>query len=533
MGSYHGAVTMTIGQELIMGLLSRIIVTLILITSLVPRIFISSQSVGRKSYLSDSPQTFQNLSLTVQGDIPPWLRGVFLRSGAAQLGFSSGRRNLSSWMDGWGKLYKIQFKNDKVLYSGRMVEVPNYLESLDKGELVPQDTLCKFDKEEEEWTFWEKLEILKKIPQFKSFENVNPATYKLDGGPNSDIFMAVTDNSVSARIDIDTLAVTEMLRPTDLHIGQSAHWLLEPGTSNSINWRYRMTYGGFGDIYVDVLRWRPGDGYNDAEIITSFLPDKISVVHSFSITENFVIFFFTPLVMQVDIWSNWVNNFHLFELLSWDENSCSTFYIVNLKTGDIKTVEADPFFSVHQINSYEDNGNIILDLCLVNHDNMADYQRMTNFKNPEFKGISAALPPARFTINTSNMEVVKTFLGEGFDFPTINEAYRGRRYCIVYGWVSIDYSIITIVKRNLCTGEELTWHKRNHYPSEMTFVPDPNGQSEDDGVLITMVYDGEYQQSYMMIMNATTFLPLVLADLPYPVPWSAHGYFYTESSFNR
>ena len=41
-------------------------------------------------------------------------------------------------MDGWGKLYKIQFSNEEVLYSGRMVEVPNYLESVEKGELVPQ-----------------------------------------------------------------------------------------------------------------------------------------------------------------------------------------------------------------------------------------------------------------------------------------------------------------------------------------------------------------------------------------------------------
>ena len=45
-------------------------------------------------------------------------------------------------MDGWGKLYKIQFKNEEVLYSGRMVEVPNYLESLEQGELVPQ--VCLF-----------------------------------------------------------------------------------------------------------------------------------------------------------------------------------------------------------------------------------------------------------------------------------------------------------------------------------------------------------------------------------------------------
>ena len=43
----------------------------------------------------------------------------------------------------------------------------------------------------------------------------------------------------------------------------------------------------------------------------------------------------------------------------------------------------------------------------------------------------------------------------------------------MYGWISIDYSVITIIKRNICTGKKLTWHKKNHYPSEMSFVADP------------------------------------------------------------
>ena len=47
-------------------------------------------------------------------------------------------------MDGWGKLYKIQFKDEEVLYSGRMVEVPNYVESVKKGELVPQVFICVY-----------------------------------------------------------------------------------------------------------------------------------------------------------------------------------------------------------------------------------------------------------------------------------------------------------------------------------------------------------------------------------------------------
>ena len=64
--------------------------------------------------------------------------------------------------------------------------------------------------------------------------------------------------------------------------------------------------------------------------------------------------------------------------------------IVNLKTGEVQATQSDPFFSVHQINSYEDDGNITLDLCQVSHNNMAEYQRMKNFMNPpaEFKGES-------------------------------------------------------------------------------------------------------------------------------------------------
>ena len=38
------------------------------------------------------------------------------------------------------------------------------------------------------------------------------------------------------------------------------------------------------------------------------------------------------------------------------------------------------------------------------------------------------------------------------DFPTINERYRGRAYCHVWGWTSSNYSRIALVKKNLCTG---------------------------------------------------------------------------------
>ena len=55
---------------------------------------------------------------------------------------------------------------------------------------------------------------------------------------------------------------------------------------------------------------------------------------------------------------------------------------------------------------------------------------------------------ARYRINTKSGKVVpsqfpnsiKNRFINNFDFPTINEDYRGKAYCIVYGWSAIDYS---------------------------------------------------------------------------------------------
>ena len=70
----------------------------------------------------------------------------------------------------------------------------------------------------------------------------------------------------------------------------------------------------------------------------------------------------------------------------------------------------------------------------------------------------------------------------------------------------------------------------NHYMSEMHYLPSPDSQSEDDGVLITISHDGPKEQSYLMIMDAATFTPLNKAYLPHNIPWSAHGMHFPEAT---
>ena len=59
-----------------------------------------------------------------------------------------------------------------------------------------------------------------------------------------------------------------------------------------------------------------------------------------------------------------------------------------------------------------------------------------------------------------------------------------------------------------------------------------DGTSEDDGALITIGYDGNWQQSYLLVLDARTFTPLNTAYLPHNIPWSAHGMHFPEAKFH-
>lgn len=68
--------------------------------------------------------------------------------------------------------------------------------------------------------------------------------------------------------------------------------------------------------------------------------------------------------------------------------------------------------------------------------------------------------------------------------------------------------------------------KENHYNGEAIFVPNPDGEAEDDGVLMTIGFDGVKEQSYLFILNATDLTVIDRAYTQHIVPLSFHGAFF-------
>jgi len=505
------------------------------------------ENQGWQKYFTENIEEFHDLPLAWQqgSQVPSWLYGTYIRNGAARISFGSSRRVSNSWLDGWAKLHSFKFDGDSVLFSGKMLEPPNYLESVEAGELVPQTTLNRFEREDEEWTLAEKLKIAAKVAVGTGFQNTNPALWRL-GHKSIDkgIYLAVTDSPVPMRFNITDLSSLGLEYPTwyPLTFSGCAHYVREVGTDNSINFmrKKRLT----GKPYVEVQRYRPEHIFQAPEVVGEFVPEKLSSVHSFSVTEDYAVFFFYPAV--IDAKKYWAANFHVFELLDWLEGQPTDIYVMDLKTGNTTQLQTGPIYSVHHVNAYQTSEKeIILDLCPTPFHNLRDYLKLETMMNPptvsewvstnkdsEFTRFKINLDSGLVTSSTFDNTIGSRFINQ-FDFPVINERYRGKRYCVTYGWSAFDYSRTALVKKNVCDStQDKVWYVENHYSTEPWFMERPGATDEEDGVVLSLVFDGEAEQSYLLLLDAVSFTPLARAYLPHNIPWSNHGMHFPEANFH-
>ena len=120
-----------------------------------------------------------------------------------------------------------------------------------------------------------------------------------------------------------------------------------------------------------------------------------------------------------------------------------------------------------------------------------------------------------------------------------------RHYCYAYGQAIVDVRRQYLVKKNVCDSTEdkvrnffcntkilsllmQIWYKEEHYSGEPIFIPNPNGTSEDDGVLLVIVLDGATQLSYLLLLDGQSFETLAEARMDTFIPMSIHGSWYDE-----
>lgn len=83
-----------------------------------------------------------------------------------------------------------------------------------------------------------------------------------------------------------------------------------------------------------------------------------------------------------------------------------------------------------------------------------------------------------------------------------------------------------IMKYNLCDETAISWHEPRKHAMEPIFVPNPSGQVEDDGVVVSPVFDSSTNATELIVLNAKDLNVLARYDNLVAVPFTVHGWWF-------
>ncbi|XP_070494160.1 carotenoid isomerooxygenase-like isoform X2 [Chironomus tepperi] len=513
---------------------------------------------------------------TLSGSIPSWINGCLLRNGPGSL--KVGSMTFNHLFDSSALLHRFNVENGNVTYQCRFLKTDSYKKNWAANRVVVSEfgTACAPDPCQ---SIFQRVATLFK-PADANSDNAMISIY-----PFNDEYFAFAESPVIHKIDIDTLDTIERM---NLHerIGIVNHTSHPHVMNDGSVYNVGLTITKSGPAY-GVLHFPKGERiFDDAKIVAE-IPTRWklhpSYMHTFGITENYFIIVEQPLTVSVpSIIKSQLTNEPMITCLKWFPDKPTLIYLVDRSTGELRhTYQTEAFFFLHIINQYEKDDHVVLDISCYKDPEMLNCMYIDSMKkmqsNPDYARLFRGRPlrfvlPLKYppktkslsnfftwncdaeTFNTFDNNLVKLknssasafslpdgsvfckpelLCNLGCETPRIHyEKYLGMDYQYFYAISSdVDADIPgTLIKVDVYNKTKITWGEKNVYPSEPIFVPCPNPQTEDDGVILASMVWGEGDENHvgLLVLDAKNMTELgrcEFKDLPGPVPKCLHGWF--------
>lgn len=519
-----------------------------------------------------SYEEHEPIELTVKGNIPQYAAGILYRTGP--LGYKATTDEgkvwaAKHWFDGFSCVHRFQvdFPSDggpaKVQYRSRRT-VDEFLEIVRKtGKL---DGITFASKRDPCESFFKKVMSVFHSTHSRDAQNVgvtlsvnmpgggyikNAEKPKINGHTNHiETLHAKTDSYLLKKIDPETLepqgiATQQKLHPALKGPLSAAHAKSDPTTGDVFNFNLDLGYKSTYRIF------RTSATTGETDILATF-HGKPAYIHSLFLTENYVI---------LCVWNSHITwgglsilyNKNIVDAIApFDPKSKASWYVVDRTNGKglVATYESDPFFSFHSVNAWEEPNetnpkktDIITELSMFEntdvihrfyYDNLLSSTTDTQFAGK--KRMSCLPMQAQFRLasvdaglnSTTPLPAELLFQADkmiSMELPTINPSFLTRRHRFSYGCVDrLKSSFMDgLVKFDNVTQTSTFWETEGHTPGEPIFVADPDGQAEDDGVLLSVVLDGFAEKSYLLVLDARDLRELGRAEMRGPMSFGFHG----------
>jgi carotenoid cleavage dioxygenase len=435
--------------------------------------------------------------LEVIGEIPADLQGMYVRNGPNPRYRTEGRYH---WFDGDGMLHGIHFEDGKATYRNRWVATEGLAAERRAGHALWEGVAEPRGGNPEDGS---RLRLKDTANTDVLFHNGNlVALWYLAGTPY--------------RIDpfsLETIGAEDWGGTRQSCV--SAHAKVDPRTGEFVYFDYGPTapYMSYGVVSSGGLVTH----HTDIDIPSARMP------HDMAITENYSIVMDLPLV--VDEASAKAGR-HRLEFLS---DTPARFGVIPRHGTRVQWFEAEPCYIYHSINAWEEGSQIVLDVCRFR----VPGPPAVDFTGPlasilNYLRLDAYVHRYRFDLVTGKT-TEETLDDRNTEFPMIDSSLVGVRNRYAYN-VSINSDVTMyfdgIVKYDLdARTDERYEFGPGRFGSEAPFARRPGGVAEDDGYLLSFVYDAADDRSELVILDAADLRsgPVGRVRLPVRVPNGFHS----------
>ena len=259
-------------------------------------------------------------------------------------------------------------------------------------------------------------------------------------------------------------------------------------------------------------------------------------IHDFAITPNYCIFFQNPVAFNPIPFALGLKG--AAECIRFQpEQPTRMILIPRRKDQPMRSLEMSTGFVFHHANAQEQGDELWVDSIAY-----ADFPAVE--PNQDFRQVDfEALAPGqlwRYRGNLQTGAIAPDLLCERCcEFPSVHPHHAGRPYRYVYMGAAHNPTgnapLQAISKLDVQTGDAQLWSfAPRGFISEPVFVPkpsdDPANQAEDDGWLLSLVFNAEQERSHLAILDAQNMAggPVANLWLKHHVPYGLHGTFTPE-----
>lgn len=191
--------------------------------------------------------------------------------------------------------------------------------------------------------------------------------------------------------------------------------------------------------------------------------------------------------------------------------------------------EDEPCYVFHYPNGYRVGEVLIVDAL-----------RMESFPSSEdvkrvMRGEKATHPlyayPTRYHLDPATGDVKRRQLSDHpMELPSINPSYRGLPYRFAWGIAdrpgASEYGTLHGIGKLDVESGTMTYHDfAPHFTGEPLFVPRPGSQEEEDGWVLSLLFDVEEERTKLLIIDAATLETAAIVALSHATRLGFHGTF--------